>query len=117
MTERHTYKLTADGKRIDENGNINCVNCISCVGCIDCVDCNGCISCVTCLGCYRCLGCSLCYKCSENISCSGNINTNVATKCYNNIDANRISCCTGIVNNDDKSGSASVDDKELESKE
>ena len=58
----------------DENGNIDCTNCVgckNCIGCVDCVDCHGCTGCTNCNGCIRCTGCVNCKYCGSCTGCTG----------------------------------------------
>ena len=58
----------------DENGNIDCTNCVgckNCIGCVDCVDCHGCTGCTNCNGCIRCTGCVNCKYCGSCTGCKG----------------------------------------------
>lgn len=61
---------TEEGKKIqkrsmfiDDNGNINCINCVNCRGCVncrDCTDCQGSVNCINCKNCNRCVKCTGC---------------------------------------------------------
>ena len=58
----------------DENGNIDCTNCVgckNCIGCVDCVNCHGCTGCTNCNGCIRCTGCVNCKYCGSCTGCTG----------------------------------------------
>lgn len=35
----------------DENGNVNCTNCVNCTRCVNCHNCTNCHGCVDCMGC------------------------------------------------------------------
>ena len=44
------YLLNNEIKTIDEDYNINCINCRNCMGCRNCIDCTSCTDCEYCRG-------------------------------------------------------------------
>ena len=58
---------------LDENLNINCIECENCKACIRCMWCKGAIwckrssNCVSCISCNECHGCKWCDACEDQI--------------------------------------------------
>jgi hypothetical protein len=50
---------------VDENGNIDCYNCMYCERCTGCNNCKGCEDCDRCENCNRCEKCVKCYECKN----------------------------------------------------
>ena len=53
----------------DENGNINCINCMYCTDCVNCTDCVGCVNCTSCVDCTYCINSVNCYDCDYYTNC------------------------------------------------
>ena len=64
------YLLKHEVKTIDEDYNINCIDCIDCEDCTDCISCKYCIGCADCRYCEDCMGCEDCLNCADCIDCS-----------------------------------------------
>jgi hypothetical protein len=55
----------------DENGNINCTNCVGCQNCINCQNCTNCVDCTGCQCCINCVDCTGCQSCTGCNNCTG----------------------------------------------
>ena len=62
----------------DENGNIDCTNCVGCKNCIGCSNCRNCDGCTGCTNCRYCTGCTGCANCNY---CKGCQNCDKLTSC------------------------------------
>lgn len=65
----------------DENGNINCTNCVGCKNCIGCTNCRNCDRCTGCTNCKYCTGCTGCANCNRCIDCTGCANCERCDSC------------------------------------
>ena len=70
----------------DENGNIDCTNCVgckNCIGCSNCINCDGCTGCANCRNCDGCTGCGNCYDCTGCTGCGNCYDCTGCTGCAN----------------------------------
>lgn len=77
----------------DENGNINCIDCVDCFRCTDCNKCFGCTDCTTCSYCINCTDCTSCRDCIDSYHCYdgfGFINTSHVSTGYDAINCKNI---------------------------
>ena len=63
---QRNYLLNNEIKTIDEDYNINCINCRYCKDCMDCEDCINCRYCISCTNCIDCLDCENCKDYANN---------------------------------------------------
>lgn len=108
---------------MDQDGNVNCVNCVNCTGCVNCRDCTNCHACVSCTGCSNLNGavgnncssekiqtrrlfldqngninCVNCVNCQGCVNCSDCIDCNGSVECRNCRNCNGCVKCTGCSN-------------------
>ena len=65
----------------DENGNINCTNCVGCTNCIGCTNCRNCDGCTGCTNCKYCTDCTGCVNCNRCENCTGCTNCLMCYSC------------------------------------
>ena len=65
----------------DENGNINCENCVDCRNCFNCRNCVGCNGCQNCEDCQRCYNCQNCIMCNDCRSCIDSNDLEICRMC------------------------------------
>ena len=86
---------------MDENGNINCIDCKGCFNCTNCINCKGCFNCTNCIDCTRCTECtecSLCKGCNQLHNCEN---------CYECLNCHGCKVCfesEGLENVEDRCG-------------
>lgn len=76
--------LMMDNNKVDENYNINCVNCVGCKLCITCSNCTNCITCINsnnCISCNKCKYCNICFNCDNCNGCNNCVRCNLCDSC------------------------------------
>ena len=89
LSKNYYINYTQNYAEPDENGNINCSNCVNCYQCVNCVNCEGCENCINCEGCRNCYNSFQLFNCENNYEssfCSNSRNCNNSILC-NYIDA------------------------------
>jgi hypothetical protein len=81
----------------DENGNINCTNCVGCYNCIGCTNCRNCDGCTGCTDCKYCDGCTGCANCNRCGNCTGCANCERCHGCTGCQDCDSCTDSTGCV--------------------